>query len=735
MKKLNNTLTNSSILRKKGEVLLKRKSVKTGQQFSEAGMLKLIHELQVRQAELKLQNEELILAKSAGVDAAQKYTELYDSAPWGYLTLTKEGKIYELNHCAARMLGRERSHLINSNFGFFVSKLTLPVFNAFFLHVFKSKAREICDVMLETDGNQPTYVLVEGMVAGNGEQCIVTMVNITGLRQVLKSFKESEAGYKRLFEGTTEGILMTDMQPLRFQYANPAISGMLGYTEEELMHLGVADIHPKETLQNVLADFDALVQGRKKVAEVLCLRKDGTVFDASVTASKIVIDGRECVFGFFVDISDRKLAEKRTNLSSKILNLLNNTDPLADTINLTLSLIQKETGFDAIGIRLKEGDDYPYFYQNGFNDDFLQTENTLIERTKNGEICRDANGNISLECTCGLVISGRNDSSNHLFTKGGSLWTNNSREFLNLTAAEEPRHNPRNRCIHEGFLSVAIVPIRANGKIIGLLQLNDRERDCFAPGMIQFFESMGEIIGAALMRKQAEDELINSIEQLRQLTQHIEKVREDERVAISRELHDDLGQALTAVKIDLGIIVQKVSDSDVVLKINKVSALVGETIKTVQSLSAQLRPLIIDDLGIEAAIEWYTKEFAQRNGIEVFLDMDSGIAISTDASLNIFRIVQESLTNIARHSRATRVDIGLAKDGDYLNFRISDNGIGISDDEIKSKKSFGIISMKERAASLGGTLDIYRENESGTVIMLILPLDIGTYENSDLRRS
>ena len=735
MKKLNNTLTNSSILRKKGEVLLKKKSVKTGPQFSEAGMLKLIHELQVRQAELKLQNEELILAKSAGVDAAKKYTELYDSAPWGYLTLTKEGKIYELNHCAARMLGREGSQLINSNFGFFVSKLTLPVFNAFFLHVFKSKAREICDVMLETDGNQPTYVLVEGMVAGNGEQCIVTMVNITGLRQVLKSFKESEAGYKRLFEGTTEGILMTDMQPLRFQYANPAISGMLGYTEEELMHLGVADIHPKETLQNVLADFDALVQGRKKVAEVLCLRKDGTVFDASVTASKIVIDGRECVFGFFVDISDRKLAEKRTNLSSKILNLLNNTDPLADTINLTLSLIQKETGFDAIGIRLKEGDDYPYFYQNGFNDDFLQTENTLIERTKNGEICRDANGNISLECTCGLVISGRNDSSNHLFTKGGSLWTNNSREFLNLTAAEEPRHNPRNRCIHEGFLSVAIVPIRANGKIIGLLQFNDRERDCFAPGMIQFFESMGEIIGAALMRKQAEDELINSIEQLRQLTQHIEKVREDERVAISRELHDDLGQALTAVKIDLGIIVQKVSDSDVVLKINKVSALVGETIKTVQSLSAQLRPLIIDDLGIEAAIEWYTKEFAQRNGIEVFLDMDSGIAISTDASLNIFRIVQESLTNIARHSRATRVDIGLAKDGDYLNFRISDNGIGISDDEIKSKKSFGIISMKERAASLGGTLDIYRENESGTVIILILPLDIGTNENSDLRGS
>lgn len=224
-------------------------------------------------------------------------------------------------------------------------------------------------------------------------------------------------------------------------------------------------------------------------------------------------------------------------------------------------------------------------------------------------------------------------------------------------------------------------------------------------------------------RKMADEELENSLSQLHQLTQYIEQVRENERIAISRELHDDLGQALTAVIIDLRIIRQNVSDPKVILKIDKVSALVGDTIHTVQQLTSQLRPSIIDDLGLEAAIEWYTKEFAERNNIEVALEIDSEIDIPAEASLNLFRIVQESLTNISRHSKATHIDIGLHKTLESVCFIISDNGIGISDNEINSKKSFGIMSMRERARSLGGVFDIYRENGHRTTIKLIIPLN------------
>ena len=159
---------------------------------------------------------------------------------------------------------------------------------------------------------------------------------------------------------------------------------------------------------------------------------------------------------------------------------------------------------------------------------------------------------------------------------------------------------------------------------------------------------------------------------------------------------------LPLLKLTLGIIKRDVSDEKVISKINKVSELVRDTIITVQRLTAQLRPQIIDDLGLEAAIEWYIKEFAQRNGMEILLHIDSNLSIPPNASLTVFRIMQESLTNISRYAKASRADISLSKSDDIVHFAISDNGIGISESHLKSKKSFGLIGMKERSASLGG---------------------------------
>lgn len=224
-------------------------------------------------------------------------------------------------------------------------------------------------------------------------------------------------------------------------------------------------------------------------------------------------------------------------------------------------------------------------------------------------------------------------------------------------------------------------------------------------------------------RKKTEEELKSSLEQLRMVARHIEEVRENERVTISRELHDDLGQALTAVKIDLATIKLNVTDMATVLKINKTTALVSDTIKTVQRITSQLRPQIIDDLGLETAIEWYTKEYEQRNNIRIFLDMDTSLKIAPDASLIVFRILQEALTNIVRHSEATSVVIRLIRKKDMIDMSISDNGIGITADKVHSKKSFGIINMVERASSLGGNLKIYREDNRFTVVNLVFPLN------------
>jgi two-component system, NarL family, sensor histidine kinase UhpB len=222
-------------------------------------------------------------------------------------------------------------------------------------------------------------------------------------------------------------------------------------------------------------------------------------------------------------------------------------------------------------------------------------------------------------------------------------------------------------------------------------------------------------------KKRALEEKL-ALEQLQLLAQHTETARESERESISRDLHDELGQALTAIKIHLGFISQSVSDVTVVSKINKVTSMVSEAITSVKRITAKLRPEILDELGLEATIRWYAKEFAEINRVAINLTIQPGIALPIDFSVTVFRIVQEALTNISRHAGATRVYIGLSETNDSIKLRISDNGSGITKDDIESKTSWGIISMKERAKSLGGTFDIYSEPGAGTVIKIVFPV-------------
>lgn len=234
--------------------------------------------------------------------------------------------------------------------------------------------------------------------------------------------------------------------------------------------------------------------------------------------------------------------------------------------------------------------------------------------------------------------------------------------------------------------------------------------------------------------KKTEKQINKSLKQLQQLNQYIHTVREKERVLLSRELHDDLGQALTAVMIDLGSLKKIIPDEEKSkLKIDKISALVNDTIKTVQRLTSQLRPQIIDDLGLEAAVEWYAKDFSERTGITILIKLEPVGNITSDVSLIIFRILQEALTNIARHSKAKKVVIKLFVHNKMMRFEIADNGIGINEKAIKSRNSFGLISMRERAKCFGGVLKIDSPEEGGTKVSLFLPIILEKfYENSDL---
>jgi len=195
-------------------------------------------------------------------------------------------------------------------------------------------------------------------------------------------------------------------------------------------------------------------------------------------------------------------------LASDILRVLNRgSGDTSAVIKEVLQLVRKGTGLDAVGLRIRMGEDFPYFEHSGFPEEFLKKESSLCGRREDGSPARDAAGRPVLECTCGLVLEGRTDPSRPFFTEGGSFWSNRSTDLISLPGTEDPRTNPRNQCIYNGYLSVALIPVRSGNEIIGLLQLNDHREGRFTEETIRFFEGLGDQIGLALKRIETEEVL------------------------------------------------------------------------------------------------------------------------------------------------------------------------------------------------------------------------------------
>ena len=211
---------------------------------------------------------------------------------------------------------------------------------------------------------------------------------------------------------------------------------------------------------------------------------------------------------------------------------------------------------------------------------------------------------------------------------------------------------------------------------------------------------------------------------LRELALHIQLAKEEESKRIAREIHDELGQTLTALKIDLHWLKgQLPGDAPAVRdKIGTMLRLIGETINSVRKISSQLRPVLLDDFGLSAAMEWQAKEFSDRTGISsYFFSRPENIFPRPDQAVTLFRVFQEALTNVARHAGATEVKAGLWETSNTLVMEVRDNGIGITKSQIMDTRSFGVIGMHERVKRLGGELEIYGQREQGTTLRAWLP--------------
>lgn len=238
-------------------------------------------------------------------------------------------------------------------------------------------------------------------------------------------------------------------------------------------------------------------------------------------------------------------------------------------------------------------------------------------------------------------------------------------------------------------------------------------------------EAVIEKTNAIKEKEAAVAELAESYSQVRKLASHLQEVREEERSAIAREIHDELGQLLTGLKLDLSWLTMKLESAgeEIKLKVGAAEKLATHCLKTVRKISKELHPAILDKVGIMEAIHWQSTEFENRSGIRVALDLTTtSVEVSFKTAIALYRIFQECLTNIARHANATKVWCSLEKNDADLVLTVTDNGNGFDMGEIKEKQSLGLLSMKERTVMLGGDYDIKSKPGKGTTVMVQVPL-------------
>ncbi|MGO9953026.1 MAG: ATP-binding protein [Dissulfurispiraceae bacterium] len=503
-----------SDLRQRAEERLKRHGELD--KMSPASLKSIVHELQVHQIELEMQNDELRSTQHELETAREKYFTLYDLAPVGYVTLSGKGIIRESNLMAAALLGVERANIIGQPLTRFIYMEDQDLYYTCQKQLVREQADQWCVMRMMKKGRAPFWVRIDIAAATELDNALgtrVVIIDISERKRVEAALTESEKRYHLLFKSMSEGAAYCKMlydgdgKPIDFIYleVNPAFERLTGL--RNVVGKNVTEIIPgiKESHPELFEIYSRVaLTGHPERLEIK-FKPLAVWFSITVYST-----GKGYFVAAFDNITKRKQAELRRALSAEILSVLNDPPAMDDTMDCIVAKIRRTMDFDAIGIRLQQGDDFPYIAQDGFSKEFLFAENTLAVRNMDGGICRDKNGNINLECTCGLVISGRTDPANPIFTQNGSFWTNESYILLDLPVEHDPRLHPRNRCIHSGFHSVALIPLRAGKDIVGILQLNDHRPNRFTPELISFFEDLGAMIGIAFSRKQAEQEMIKA---------------------------------------------------------------------------------------------------------------------------------------------------------------------------------------------------------------------------------
>jgi len=595
--------------------------------------------------------------------------------------------------------------------------------------------------------------------AGNVIGVIESIRDITQSKRAEQALLESENLYRSLFQNVLNGFAYCR---ILIESGTPADFILLAVNETFQLQTGLREVVGKR-ISEIIPGFRQRKPQLLEICGQVALSGRPERFETFVEAlqqwfSISIYSPAPDHFVALLDlITERKKAEAYQEMGREVLQILNEPGELLCCIDRVLAVVQARTGFDAVGMRLQEGEDFPYVGQVGFPSDFLAAENSLWNPGTAGG-ARDRTGNLSPNCTCGLVLSGGGDPDSELFTSAGSFWCNDLLALVELPPGQDSLLHPRNRCLHQGYASQALIPIRNKERIVGLLQLNDRRPGCFTRESVALLEGIASQVAAALLRKQDEMEKLQLEEQLR----HAQKMESVGRLAggVAHDFNNMLsviiGHAnLTLMKLEPGqsihasmeeilsaaersadltrqllafarkqTVAPKVLDLNLIVSgiLKMLKRLIGEQIELVWNNQEDLWPVKIDPSQIDQVLANLCVNASDSivGGGKIFIETGNSVVDEAYCACNAGFVP-----------------------GEYLRLSVSDNGCGMDKEtqarifepfyttkDLGAGTGLGLATVYGIVKQNGGFINVYSEPGVGSSFAIYLPRHQGQVEES-----